>query len=118
MKLLKLFCLNLILAVALTANAKTPEKRSHKRHLESVNEHMMRTNKKIQLEKSRTEVDNSLSAPEMEKAASFENQSEYSSYGVDMKQEQKIHDPSQRKSYQPRSSDALMEEQMLEEQNR
>ena len=92
-------------------------KSTKKKHLESVNQHMMKTNKKMQLEKSRIEVDNSLSAPEMNQSASFVDQAEHSSYGVQMNQEQKIHDPALRKSYQPRSSDALIEEQISNDQN-
>ncbi|MGE3973646.1 MAG: hypothetical protein AB7F59_03880 [Bdellovibrionales bacterium] len=111
-----LFCLITILLFSRTSFVEA-RNQAPKKSLKSVNEHMTYTHKKMQLEKDKVEVDNSLSAPNIDQSASFTNQADYSSFGVNMQTEPGIQDTSLRKSYKPKNSDALIQEQIYEEQN-
>lgn len=126
MKLRHFVCLNLILfswvaimfvAWSAQAKGKLSAKAVAQRRLDAVNQHMMKTNKKIELGKKKIEIDSYYSAPELDKTASFVNRSDYSSYGVNMKTESPIEDPAQRPSYKSRSSDAFIEQQIYQDQN-
>jgi hypothetical protein len=103
---------------ALSPNSFAKKKQTQEERLKRVNEHMLKVSKKVQLQKSKVDVDNSLSAPQLDQTASLVDPSEHSSYGVNMKTEPKIQDPTQRKSYQPKNSEAQIEEQLSEEQNK